>query len=404
MSKLVQLHPVPFTTFVVKVASRCNLNCSYCYMYNLADRTYRDQPKLMSPATTSLLADRIAAHAASHRLAHVHVILHGGEPLLLGKRRLAEWVTQVRRIIGAVATPHFSMQSNGVLIDDEWIDVLARLRVGIGISVDGPRAYHDAYRVDHHGRGSFDAVVEAIRRLNAHPRGPEVFSTVMAVVNTDIPPRELFDFWQALDVSGFDLSLPHANHKHRPPAGRMSYGEWLIEFFDLWFRQNREDRRVRYFDNMLRMFFGYPLSTDNIGGKPVGVVVVETDGSIEPTDAFKCCAEGITKLGLNIAAHDFDDLYGLPLVTTLQHGTPALCETCRQCAFADVCGGGYMPHRYATATGFDNPSVYCDDLKQLLHHMQRKVIASLPTPVAARIAAAGGLPLRHGNQPFLTVT
>ena len=69
MSKLVQLHPVPFTTFVVKVASRCNLNCSYCYMYNLADRTYRDQPKLMSLATTGLLADRIAAHAVSHRLA-----------------------------------------------------------------------------------------------------------------------------------------------------------------------------------------------------------------------------------------------------------------------------------------------------------------------------------------------
>ena len=101
----------------------------------------------------------------------------------------------------------------------------------------------------------------------------------------------------------------------------MSYGEWLIEFFDLWFRQNREDRRVRYFDNMFRMFFGCPLSTDNIGGKPVGVVVVETDGSIEPTDAFKCCAEGITKLGLNIASDDFDDLYGLPLVATLQHGT-----------------------------------------------------------------------------------
>ena len=199
-------------------------------------------------------------------------------------------------------------------------------------------------------------------------------------------------------MPGFDLSLPHANHAHPPPAGKIPYGDWLIEFFDLWFRQNRPDRRIRYFDNMLRMFFGCPQSTDNIGGKPVGVVVVETDGSIEPTDAFKCCAEGITKLGLNIGDDDFDDLYGLPIVATLQHGTLALCDTCRTCEFADVCGGGYMPHRYAAATGFDNPSVYCDDLKRLLRHMKRSVLGSLPPSIARDIVAAGGLPLSFGKQ------
>lgn len=378
--------PVPFTTFVVKVVSRCNLNCEYCYMYNLADRTYRDQPGVMLSGTTRAMGERIAAHALRHNVPWVHIILHGGEPLMMGKARLAEWIRLVRTSLGAVL-PSFSIQSNGTLIDDEWVDLLADLRVRMGISVDGPKMFHDRFRVDHKGRGSFDDVVAAIRTLQRHPRGAEVFSCVMSVVNTDIPPRVLFDFWQFLNVPGFDLSLPHANHLHRPPTSRTRYGEWLIQFFDLWFRQNRPDRSVRYFENIIRMLFGYPVSTDNIGGKPVGVVVVETDGGIEPTDAFKCCEEGVTKLGLNVHTADFDDLYNIPMVETLQHGTPKLCDTCQSCDMKDVCGGGYMPHRYSRERGFDNPSVYCDDLQMLIRHIRERVVESLPRDIREAVAA-----------------
>lgn len=369
---------IPFTTFVVKVASRCNLNCSYCYMYNLADRTYRNQPPVMNEDVTEAMIERIASHAVRHNVPWIHVILHGGEPLLMGKQRLGSWVKQVRDGLESHATPYFSVQSNGVLIDDQWIELLADLHVGIGISVDGPKEHHDRYRVDHKGRGSFDDVVAAIRKLQANRRGPEIFSTVMAVVNPNIPPTEFFEFWQFLDVPGFDLSLPHANYAHLPPTGVRSYGDWMIEFFDLWFTQNRPDRHVRYFENMLRMLFRYPVSTDNIGGRPVGVVVVETDGSIEPTDAFKCCEDGITKLGLNVLRDEFDSLYDYRMVWTLQHGGAALCSTCQVCPVREVCGGGYMPHRYSRERGFDNPSVYCGDLLPLISHIRRRVLDSMP--------------------------
>jgi uncharacterized protein len=350
-------------------------------MYNLADRTYRDQPAVMSDEVTIAMTRRIAAHAAQHDVPWVHIILHGGEPLLMGKRRLQTWIELVRAELGVQPEPFFSIQSNGVLIDDEWIDVLVDLRVSIGISTDGPKSFHNAFRVDHKGRGSFDDVVAGIRKLQAHPRGPEIFSVVMGVVNPDIPPRQLFDYWQFLDVPGFDLSLPHANYLHPPRQGRLSYGDWMIEFFDLWFDQNRPDRHIRYFDNMLRMLFGYPLSTDNIGGKPVGVVVVETDGSIEPTDAFKCCEDGITKLGANVRYNDFDDLYHFSMVQTLQHGAPMLCATCQACPILNVCGGGYMPHRYSRERGFDNPSVYCADLMKLILHIRQRVLAVLPSDI-----------------------
>jgi uncharacterized protein len=369
---------IPFTTYVVKVVSRCNLNCSYCYMYNLADQTYRGQPRFMSLETCSLMSERILSHARLHDVKAIHVILHGGEPLLLGKERTAEWVSTVRQVLHPEVLPHFSMQSNGVLIDDDWIDLLADLGVGIGISIDGPEAVHDRFRVYHDGRGSFDDVVKAIRRLQAHPRGGQIFGTVMAVIDIDTDPKDIWELWMFLGVPGFDLTLPHANHLNLPRQGKYSYGEWLIRFFDLWFDRNDPRLRVRFFENILRMLFGHPISTDNIGGRPVGVIVIETDGGIEPTDAFKCCEEGITKLGLNIHTSEIDDIYRFPMVRTLQQGRPSLCSTCRDCDIVEVCGGGYMPHRYRPDTQFQNPSAYCLDLYKLIRHVRNRIVEDIP--------------------------
>ncbi len=369
---------VPFDTFVIKVSSRCNLNCSYCYMYNLEDRTWRGQPGIMKPAVREALGLKIKSHAMRHHKKHVHMILHGGEPLLMGIERMREWIQHMRATLQPEVTPWFSIQSNGVLVNDDWIDMFVEQRVGIGISVDGPRRFHDNHRLTHKGEGSYDQVIAAFDTFKQHPRGHEVFGNVMAVINTHIPPRQLFDFWMEIDVPGFDITLPHANHTHRPPVGAMSYGEWMVEFFDLWFDANEARLKVRYFENILRMLFGYPISTDNIGGKPVGVVVVETDGSIEPTDAFKSCDNGLTKLDLNVIHNEFDDLYGIDMVRTLQNGASTLCDTCQRCELRDICGGGYMPHRYRQGEGFNNVSVYCEDISRLVRHIRTRVLASLP--------------------------
>lgn len=380
---------VPFDTYVVKVASRCNLNCSYCYMYNLQDDTWRGQPSVMAESVTASLGWRIREHLASHNRRSVHVILHGGEPLLLGKKRLRSWVSILRQNLGPDIRLGLSMQSNGALINREWVDLLAELGIGVGISVDGPREIHDRQRVDHRGQGSYDRVLHGIRALQAHPEGRRIFSSVMAVVDTRVSPDDMFAFWQELGVEGFDLTLPHANHVHPPPRGRWSYGDWMVRFFDLWLDQNRPDRRVRFFQNMMRCLFGAPISTDNIGGRPVGVVVVETDGSLEPTDAFKCCEDGMTKLGLNILHDPINHLYRVPMVRTLQGGRTQLGETCRSCPVVSVCGGGYMPHRYGADRQFNHPSVYCRDLEQIIRHIRSRTLSSLSDELTDQLLAGG---------------
>lgn len=378
---------VPFSTFVVKIASRCNLNCDYCYMYNLQDDTYRNQPAVMMDDVTRKCSARILEHAEANALSSVHFIMHGGEPLLAGKKRLRRIVEIVRsKFRGSGVEPRFSIQSNGTLVDEEWIELFLELGIRIGISVDGPRHVHDGHRRDHHGNGSFDRVLDSIYQLQRHPRGHEVFSNVLAVVDTEISPDAMHEFWDEIDVVGFDLSLPHANHVHRPPKPIAEYRDWLIGFFDGWFDRNRPNRHVRYFDNMIRMMFGYPVSTDNIGGKPVDVLVIETDGSLEPTDAFKCCFDGVTKLGANLVDTRLDQLASNPMIAAFQEGATGLCATCQQCPARDICGGGYMPHRYGADGSFMHPSVYCEALLPLIEHIHDRVNESLPDKIREKVA------------------
>src|SRR5579863_1484097 len=93
--------PIPFREFVVKVHSRCDLSCDYCYMYEMADQSWREQPRVMSAETADLTARRIGEHTRSHSLDRVMLILHGGEPLLAGRDLIARLVTATRAAAGS---------------------------------------------------------------------------------------------------------------------------------------------------------------------------------------------------------------------------------------------------------------------------------------------------------------
>ncbi|MGI5156177.1 radical SAM protein [Microbispora sp. CA-102843] len=93
---------VPFRQFVLKVASRCDLACDHCYVYEHADTSWRGRPMVMSDGTAVRVADRIAEHAAEHRIQTTHVVFHGGEPLLAGIERLRRFSRTLRRAVEGV--------------------------------------------------------------------------------------------------------------------------------------------------------------------------------------------------------------------------------------------------------------------------------------------------------------
>lgn len=357
---------------VLKIAERCNLNCSYCYMYNHEDQSWRDRPRFMSDRVYEAALHAIRDHAAGHPAGETTLIFHGGEPLLVGKRRFELLCRRAYEVLGSSA--RLTIQTNGTLIDDEWAEIFVRHEVHVGVSIDGPQEIHDAARVDHAGRGSHAGAVRGLERLQAAGMNP----AVLCVVEPGADGLRIYRHFRSLGVSTLNFLLPDVSHdnKERLYGGRgpTPVADYLIPIFDTWFAEDDAEVRVRIFWGLLRMLMGGSGETDSFGNPPTHYVVVESDGSIEPLDALKVCEEGLTQVGLNVLRDSFDDLgRGKPLLRQMVNEGLPLPADCMGCPEKLICGGGYYPNRYSKAKGFDNRSVWCEDILKLIRHLRAHI-------------------------------
>ncbi|WP_328934263.1 MULTISPECIES: FxsB family cyclophane-forming radical SAM/SPASM peptide maturase [unclassified Streptomyces] len=367
-----------FDQFVVKLHSRCNLACDYCYVFELLDTGWRRRPRTMPAAVREQVAHRISEHVRRHRLSRIRVILHGGEPLLAGTAVIDEFAASMRRIVEATgARVELAVQTNGTLLTDAMLEVLLRHEISVGVSLDGDERAHDRHRGrrgvnDTVRQGSHAQVAAALARLDT-PRHRRLFGGLLCTVDLANPPGATYDALVAHHPPAVDFLLPHGTWD-APPTGTggtgAPYGDWLCEVFDLWERDGRPVR-VRLFESVIGMCRDHTgSSAEALGTLPAAVAVVETDGALVWADSLNAVADGASHTGANIFSHSFDGVLALP--DAPEHGVGSLCATCRSCALVEICGGGLRAHRYGRGQEFANPSVYCLDLTRLIQHISRR--------------------------------
>ncbi|MFI9251787.1 FxsB family cyclophane-forming radical SAM/SPASM peptide maturase [Streptomyces sp. NPDC053069] len=382
--------PRAFRQFVLKVHSRCDLACDHCYVYRHADQSWRRRPPVMPEDVVAATVSRIAEHARAHpELPRVHVVLHGGEPLLAGRERLARIASALRGALDGVCDLDLRMQTNGLRLDGDFCDVLAREAIHTGISLDGDRASHDRHRRRANGTGSYDAVVRAVRLIGS-PAYRRIFAGLLCTVDVENDPVGVYRALVALDPPRVDFLLPHATWDH--PPSRLSghphaYARWLTTVYDLWTADGKPFS-VRLFDSIEAGRDGRRSLTEALGLGSPDLVVVETDGEIEQADWLKTAGQDAPRTGFHVLRHSFDEAAGHPGFLVQQAGITGLSRTCRECRVVRICGGGLYAHRYRSANGFDNPSVYCGDLIRLIDHCLQ---SARPRPVghAHRLTSHG---------------
>jgi uncharacterized protein len=380
---------LPFQQFVIKLHSRCNLACRYCYMYEMADQSWRGRPAVMAPATVAQVACRIGEHARTHALSTVDVVLHGGEPLLAGPAAIDDLATALRAAAGD-AEVRLSIQTNGVLLDAAALAVLGRHRIRIGVSLDGGADANDRHRRYANGKGSYEAVAARLGELRAG-RYAELFAGLLCTVDLGNEPVRTYEELLRFRPPTIDFLLPHGNWSEPPPGRRTGdpatpYGDWLVAAFDRWYGASRRETGVRMFEEIINLLLGGHSAVESVGLSPVRLLGIDTDGSLEQVDALRSAYDGAAATGYDVFAHDFDQVLTHPAVIARQGGLDALCRTCQQCPLGTVCGGGYYPHRYRAGTGFDNPSVYCADLQRVITHIAGRLNADLSRRRATRDA------------------
>ena len=376
---------LPADQFVLKVHSRCDLACDHCYVYESADQSWRGRPKAIPSSVVTQAAARIAEHAKTHELSRVEVILHGGEPLLCGISGLRAILVALEEAVRGLCQLDVKVQTNGVLLSQEFCELFDEHGVEVGISIDGDKAANDRHRRYRDGRSSYDPVVRAIRLLSGD-RFRHLFAGLLCTIDTANDPVRVYESLLDLDPPRLDLLLPHATWDVPPPrsaGGGTEYADWLIAIFDRW-QADGCPVRIRTFDSIIDTLADGRSGTEAYGLAPVRMVVIETDGSYEQADSLKVAFDGAPATGLDVFTHSLDSVLEHPGITARQQGVDDLSATCRRCPVVRSCGGGMYAHRYRSGSDFDNPSVYCADLLKLIGH-----IADRMPHVTAAVVSAG---------------
>jgi uncharacterized protein len=353
----------PISQLLVKVAARCNIDCSYCYWFR--DAAVYNKPKVMSPEVLDQLFQRIEQHVARYSLVEFPIILHGGEPLLWGVEnfhRFAEGCEGISSRTGCEIP--IAVTTNGVLIDDEWLNCFEARNISVAISLDGPAHIHDIHRRTFQGTGTHAAVERAARMLLSRDIGV----SALAVCNPAYKPAQYVEFFAACGISNYDIMIPDATVDEKPPSIAAFYNG----LFDLWLEANRREPTVniRIISDMITALLANNSPTEGIGHKPIELCTVMTDGTVEAHDVLRIASNGFTTTKFNIFDHAIDEVRNEPRWRAARDASINLCEKCRNCKFMSACGGGYLPHRFSKQDGYDNPSVYCDDLYSMLENMQ----------------------------------
>jgi uncharacterized protein len=368
-------HVTPFRTFIVKIHQRCNLRCDYCYVYRLDD-SWRSRPRVISNSIIDQLAFRIGEHAADHDLPELDIVLHGGEPLLAGPEIVAYAVRTIRAALGPHRQANFSVQTNGLLLDGQFLRLFADLDLKVGLSLDGDMEMHDRHRRLPDGSGSYSRAAEAASLLSGYPR---LFSGILSVIDLRNDPVRAYEALARFRPPVIDFLLPHGNWSTPPPGRRAGedtapYADWLSAAFDHWYRTADGSITVRLFEEIMSLLLGGASRTEEVGLSPVAVVVVESDGTIALSDVFQSATDAT---GLNVSRDAFDAALRTPRAVAVGATAPILSSQCRACPVGQVCGGGLYAHRYRAENGFDNPSVYCADLYRLIIHIRSRLAADL---------------------------
>ena len=358
-------------TVLLKTASRCNIDCSYCYVYQGPDTTWRLQPKRMRREVVEGVCERLIEQAGRQETGFA-IVLHGGEPLLLGFDELAALLRGLRAHLSPDRHP-ISIQTNGTLLCENLLDLFSETRTSVSVSIDGPPEANDLARLDHRGRSTYAATVRGIRHLASHPESEFLFAGTLSVIQPHVSPRLVYEFLKALGTPSMDFLLQDGNHD-RLPAGKSlfnstEYGQWLISLLDLYLA-DPSPVPIRLVDDTIKLCLGGTSWKEGGGKDQHGILIIETDGEIRKNDTLRASFDGAdqfagrwnvttTPLSQVLSSHEYVAYTGMQIPT---------CSLCTDCNLLAVCGGGMPLYRWSAERGYDNPSVYCHDHAAFIRH------------------------------------
>ncbi|EMI5490237.1 XyeB family radical SAM/SPASM peptide maturase [Providencia stuartii] len=364
---------------ILKVSERCNINCTYCYVFNLGNDTAINSKAIISYDIIKSLRIFFERACKEYEIETIQVDFHGGEPLMMGKERFKNACREFTSGDYYKTKLQLACQTNAILIDNDWIDIFSEYNISIGVSIDGPKHINDKYRLDKKGRSTYEDTVRGLKSLQeAWNVGKIGYQPgVLCVANPTINGAEIYrHFTDVLKCKKFDFLIPDESHDTCNNPEKLS--DFYCSALDEFFLDSDPDVYVRYFhtniQSMLNIDFtpvmGLTKSSDDIVA-----LTISSEGEVYIDDTLRATNDEIfTSIGniKRLSLFEIMSSWQMQKYITIAQKLP---DECSDCIWRNICGGGRHIQRYSKSNGFNNKSVFCPSIRKFLSRAASHIIS-----------------------------
>ena len=347
------------------VSGNCNMRCQYCFYCDVVSSRGVQNSRTMSYKTLEILV----RNALSETTEMCLFGFQGGEPTLAGLDFYRNLIRLEQKYnVNRVFIRH-SIQTNGLLLNDEWGTFLAEYDFLTGISIDGPKSVHNTLRTDANGKKTHKQCIFATRLLSKHKAKYNILSVVTRQLATH--PDQVYHFYKTQGFRHLQLvpcldGLREARNSHLYSLDSKRYGDFLCRLFDLWYDDFVKDDyySFRNFDNFIYMLAGYPPENCATSGACSVNPLIEADGSVYPCDFY---ALNRYRLG-SVYTHSFHEMLSGGVAEEFVGASRSVHAECCKCEYGFICKGGCRRDREPPNGDRLELNYFCASYKQFFKH------------------------------------
>ncbi|MFN4227980.1 MAG: anaerobic sulfatase maturase [Candidatus Ratteibacteria bacterium] len=336
----------------------CNLDCSYCF-YKKTKSIY-PEGKIMNLNTLEFFIKKFIEYSEGKNL---YFCWQGGEPLLCGIDFYYKVIDFQKKYGKSGQIVGNAIQTNGILIDEGWIEFFLKYKIFVGISLDGPEEIHNFYRRYKDGRKTYKKVMEVINLLKKSNVQFNILSTIGE--HTGKFPEKIFNFFVNNNFQYLQF-IPAIDRKNNKISDFSitpeTYKNFLIKIFELWWNDGSPFLSIRLFDNIIEVLSGFEPSNCTFKKRCGEYLVIEHNGDVYPCDFF---VMPDFKLG-NIFKDELDKIYEkLKKFGEIKEiGT----DKCKECEWNFICNNGCLWHRYVKENSMNGVDYFCSSYKKFFSY------------------------------------
>ncbi len=359
----------PISVLMKPSSGMCNMACKYCFYCDEMKKRAQKFYGFMSEETLENVIKKTMAAAEGQ----ISYTWQGGEPTLRGLEFFEKAVEYQKKYNEKGIQVANAFQTNGYLMDRAWAQFFKKNHFLVGVSIDGIKMVHDAYRRSISGAPTYDRILETTKCLDYYG----VDYNVLTVVHREVA-ENITAIYEEYKNRGwiYQQYIPCIDPAGQEP-GHMEYslspegyGDFLCTLFDLWHDDLRKGKHIhiRQFENYMEMLMGYPPESCGMSGICSFQHVIEADGEVYPCDFY---VMDEYRLG-NLNVCEFEEIQIQRKKIRFIEESLAIDKDCKKCLYYQICRGGCKRYREPGIDGKLRKNFFCESYKQFFEHFFHK--------------------------------